>query len=736
MAGYRSLTSNFAGTTVEYTHGQARVGDEVLELIDLPGLYSLSPTSPVEEVSRDYLLAGDLDVFVNCLDASQLSRSLELTLELLDLESPMVVCLNMMDEAARKGMTIDTHALEIALGVPVVEAIGARGRGINETFRMAQDVARAGSRPRAFVYAPDVERVVEELAEKIAMRIQVQPGGIFTESGVRSPASGVRSQESGHSASFDPAALSCSAGPCSSACCGHSPGMEGQQGPHVTAALAVHPILPPAVSPRADFRALESQSPIGNHPSQIAAFPPARFRAIQLVQSDPRHIPEVNRAADPGLQTSDLGHRSMDPGLRTPDSGLSLVEWARAEINLRTGLPADAAVSAARHAACLTLFERVARVARPKADWREQVDRLAMHPIWGYAVLAGVFLGFFRLIFDVGKLGEDRILNLFDMLVAVLTQHMNPHSALFAGVKGAVLGTAGAVAIVLPYLLPFLVGLAILEDIGYLSRVGYLMDAAMHRLGLHGTATLPVLVGYGCSVPAVMATRILTTRRDRFIAAFLAVLVPCSARMTVIFALVGFYLGANYALGIYILNIIVVALSGTVLARIWPEISPGMLMEVPAYRVPGVRVVALKTWWRLREFVLVAFPLLVVGSVVLSLVDFYGWQRGINAALSPLTALLGLPRSVGLTLIFGVLRKELSLLMLMQALGTTHVLGAMTAAQILIFTLFVTFYLPCMATLASMMRELGWRLTLAASGALLALAIVVSLAARAAILLL
>ena len=139
---------------------------------------------------------------------------------------------------------------------------------------------------------------------------------------------------------------------------------------------------------------------------------------------------------------------------------------------------------------------------------------------------------------------------------------MNPQGALFAGVKGAVLGTAGAVAIVLPYLLPFLVGLAILEDIGYLSRVGYLMDAAMHRLGLHGTATLPVLVGYGCSVPAVMATRILSSRRDRFIAAFLAVLVPCSARMTVIFALVGFYLGANYALGIYVLNIIVVALSG------------------------------------------------------------------------------------------------------------------------------------------------------------------------------
>ena len=701
VAGYRSLTSNFAGTTVEYTHGQARVGGEVLELTDLPGLYSLTPTSAVEEVSRDYLLAGDWDVIVNVIDASQLARSLELTLELLDLESPMVVCLNMMDEAARKGMTIDTHALEFALGVPVVEAIGARGRGIMETFRTAQQAADI-NRPHAFVYAPEVEGTVKKLTEKIAERARGRPVTVPKQSGVWS-------QQSGDSSALDRGPLSCTAGHCSPACSGHPPAMEGSQGPRVVA-VAVLPVLPPAES-LARPQPTQLHSPIANHPSPMSAFPPARFRALQWVQSDPRQI------------------RRQEPEVAPA------VEWAQAEIAVRTGLPADAAVSSARHAACLTLFERVVHIARPRADWREQVDRLAMHPIWGYAVLMGVFLGFFRLIFDVGKLGEARILNLFDALVAALAAHMNTQGALFASAKGAVLGTAGAVAIVLPYLLPFLVGLAILEDIGYLSRVGYLMDAAMHRLGLHGTATLPVLVGYGCSVPAVMATRILTSRRDRFIAAFLAVLVPCSARMTVIFALVGFYLGANYALGIYLLNIIVVAVSGTLLARIWPEISPGMLMEVPAYRVPAPRVVALKTWWRLREFVLVAFPLLVVGSVLLSLVDYYGWQHGINAVLSPLTTLLGLPRSVGLTLIFGVLRKELSLLMLMQALGTTHVLGVMTAVQILIFTLFVTFYLPCMATLASMMRELGWRLTLAASTALLAIAVFISLAARVVMLL-
>ncbi|MBZ5564825.1 MAG: ferrous iron transport protein B [Acidobacteriia bacterium] len=673
VVGYKSLTSNFAGTTVEYTRGQARVNGDIINLIDLPGLYSLNSSSPVEAVSRDFLLAEPWDVLINVLDASQLARSLELTLELLDLEAPLVLCLNMMDEAARKGMAIDSAVLAAELGVPVVEATASRGRGIVETLRIALATARdaagraapllgapraglyavnvaKGVSPRPFVYAPEVESTIQRLIPKLAPSHMDSP-------------------------LVDPGESS-------------SPRASGA--------------MLPAQSKVSAVGLLES-SPAAERP---ATFPPARFEVLHLLESDPREA------------------------ARREPAKARLIASALEEIARRQGKPADVVISSARHAACLNLFERAARVERPRRDWREGVDRLVMHPLWGYAVLALVFLGFFQLIFTVGKFSESRVLAVFDALVAAMAQHMNTQGVAFAVAKGAVLGTAGAVAIVLPYLLPFLIGLAILEDLGYLSRVGYLMDAAMHRLGLHGTATLPVLLGYGCSVPAVMATRILHSRRDRFIAAFLAVLVPCSARMTVILALVGFYLGANYALGIYALNLLVVMLAGHTLARLWPEISPGMLMEVPAYRVPTPRVVLLKTWWRLREFVVVAFPLLVVGSAVLSLIEFYGWQQAINAALSPLTALLGLPRATGLTLIFGVLRKELSLLMLVQALGTTHVLTVMSVAQLVIFTLFVTFYLPCLATLASMLRELGWRLTTAAAATLLVIALIVSLAAR------
>ncbi|MBI4167193.1 MAG: ferrous iron transport protein B [Acidobacteria bacterium] len=647
VAGYRSLTSNFAGTTVEFSRGRAHVAGEVVDLFDLPGLYSLNPASPAEICSREFLLAGDWDVLVNVVDASQLARSSELTIELREFEVPMVICLNMMDEAARKGIWIDVKALSKELGVPVVETIAARGQGIVETFRAAAAVGRElTATPTPIRYPPEVEFVIDRLAESLASQ---QSAG--------TPPSGGNLRMIGR---------------------------NGASSPQLTCAVAA-PVETAA-------------------PDKSAVHP--RVAALQLLQSDPQLVESLGEGTAAAVReaSEDLWHR--------------------------TGQHADVAISSARHAACLDLFERVTQVSKPRPDWREHADRLLMHPFWGYFFLAAIFLGFFRVVFDLGQTGETHILAGFDSLIAYLGQVLTPSGLPFALVQGALLGTAGAFAVVLPYLVPFLIGLSILEDVGYLARVGYLTDAGMHRLGLHGTATIPVLLGYGCSVPAVMATRILRSPRDRFVAGFLAVLVPCSARMTVIMALVGFYLGALWALVIYVVNLVVVILAGNILARLWPEVSPGMLMEVPPYRCPSARVVLLKTWWRLREFVAVALPLLIVGSAVLGLIEFFGWQTLLNRALSPLTGLLGLPAAVGLTLIFGVLRKELSLLMLMQALGTTDVASVMSPAQILTFALFVTFYLPCLATLASMERELGRELTAAAAGALLVLAVAICVLAR------
>ena len=237
VAGYRSLTSNFAGTTVEYTRGQACISGVSMDLIDLPGLYSLTPTSAVEEVSRDFLLQGDWDVLINVVDASQMARSLELTLELLDLEAPMVVCLNMMDEASRKGMTINTLALASALGVPVVEAIGGRGRGIVETFQAAQREAQSGRRPHPYVYAPELESVLDRLTPELesADDPPVLDAPQKTEI-VISPAIAARENlglpfaTSARSTSNEHLPPLCSVKGCSSLCCSGLSGTTGKHG--------------------------------------------------------------------------------------------------------------------------------------------------------------------------------------------------------------------------------------------------------------------------------------------------------------------------------------------------------------------------------------------------------------------------------------------------------------------------------------------------------------------------
>jgi ferrous iron transport protein B len=637
VVGYRSLTSNFSGTTVEYQRAQASINGNVIDLYDLPGVYSLIPANAVEASTRDSLLEH-WDVLINVVDASQLSRSLELTLELREIGCPIMVCLNMMDEPRRKGMVIDTGGLADALGVPVVEAIASRGRGVVEAIRAA---IHLGKKPgtasaRSSIYPREVEKLIGVLAERVGW---------------------ARPSEADRPRSKD----------CN----------ESRVG-----------VLAPAAE--------TWTVPYGAH----------RMQALLLLQGDPKQLAELDS------QTAEMVCDSLAALRRTEEQA-----------------PEDV-IAVVRHAACLRIFEQTVRIVRPHADWRERVDALVMHKLWGYVFLAAAFFGFFHLIFDAGSLAETRILALFDRLITLSTARLAPQGLALVVTKGALLGAAGAVGTVLPYLIPFLIGLAVMEDLGYLARVGYLMDSAMHRLGLHGTATLPVLLGYGCTVPAVMATRILHSRRDRFVASFLAVLVPCSARMTVIMALVGLYLGANWALAIYGIDFAVVALAGVILARVWPEISPGMLMEVPPLRRPGIRVVLLKTWWRLREFVVLATPLLIVGSTVLSAIDYAGMEHSLDSALSPITTLLGLPAATGLTLIFGVMRKEMSLLMLMQSLGTSDVGAVMSPGQIVVFTLFVTFYLPCLATVAMMLKEAGWKLTAIASGALLSLALAISVAAR------
>jgi ferrous iron transport protein B len=371
-----------------------------------------------------------------------------------------------------------------------------------------------------------------------------------------------------------------------------------------------------------------------------------------------------------------------------------------------------------------------------RITWQTRADDILLHSFWGYVILLGILWAFFQAVYLTGSAIEGPLISLFDGMIANLNGFTGLGSLLTDILTGGLQGIAGGVAIVLPYLLPFLLGMGFLEDIGYLPRLAFLMDSLMQRMGLHGKAIVPFILGYGCNVPAVMATRTLEDRRDRFLAAALSVMVPCAARIAVIFGLVAFYLGSKIALLIYIFNIIVIALTGRILSwRILKE-SPGLILEIPPYRMPTLRTLLNKTWFRAKEFVIEAWPMLIMGSIFLELAIRYNFAGILNLITRPFTWLLGLPSAVGVPLIFGVLRKELSMIMLRQALNVTDISQALSPEQMITFTIFVVFYVPCLATLAALRKELNSRDMLIIAALTVVIAMATALMGRGLVILL
>ncbi len=310
-------------------------------------------------------------------------------------------------------------------------------------------------------------------------------------------------------------------------------------------------------------------------------------------------------------------------------------------------------------------------------------------------------------------------------------------SALGTGVfpqslKWAVDGVGAVLEIALPYLMVFYIILALLEDSGYLNSVAFLSDRFMHSLGLHGRAIIPFISALGCNVPAVMGTRVLSTRRERVIACSLIVLVPCSARIAVIMGGVSRFVGWQYALLLLGIILVVVTLAGLALNRMMPGESTGLVMEMFPFRRPSIANVLKKTWLRIKDFLYIAAPLIVGGSFLLGLLYESGWIMKLTDPLRPLAEWwLGIPAVALLALIFAFLRKELALALLVvlaaQAIpgvseGST-LIEFMSRGQIFTFALVCSIYIPCVATLAVLWRELGARDSLAITGGTVILAL-------------
>jgi len=337
---------------------------------------------------------------------------------------------------------------------------------------------------------------------------------------------------------------------------------------------------------------------------------------------------------------------------------------------------------------------------------------LTTHKIFGYPIMAVSVLSIFYAIFTFGDYTSGF---LGDSLFGLKPIFDGMFGTGVAGklVWGGVMeGIIGGVTVALPYILPFYFILYFLEDSGYLSRIAFLMDNIMHKIGLHGKAFIPVMLGFGCNVPGCLGCRIMETERERLLTAFVVTLVPCAATTVIILGLVGAFVSIQWALALYIINLLIIFLLGRLAFKALPGEPTALIMEMHDYRVPHLKTVLKQTWFRLWEFIKMAFPLIIVGSLVIKMIEILNLLEPIANVLSPVTVTwLGMPAEypIGITLIFGVLRKELTLIMLATLVGTTNFAEVMTPVQMIVFTLVAMLYIPCIATIAALVREFGWK---------------------------
>jgi ferrous iron transport protein B len=614
MTGLHQHIGNWPGKTVERAEGTLHFKGYTIDIIDLPGIYSLSTYSIEELVSREYIVDEKPDLVINVVDASILERNLFFTLQLIELETPLIIALNQMDLAKRKGIAIAIDKLEEILGVPVIPTVAVKGIGIYEILDKAIEVIENG----------------KELKQKFI--------------------SG--KEEGAH--------------------------QETSRGGHYCSISLEY--------------GDEIETRIGNLASLLKKNKfryPDRYMAIKLLEGDEEIIKESSK---------------IDPNISTKAKELA------SEIENIHSHSCSTVITSERYEKAGWIARSVQEIKSPiKPLIEERLHNITTHKILGYPIMIIILLSMFLLVFTFGGWLNTLLTNLFYGLQSIFQGTFGVGTASVL-VWSIIEGLIAGITIVLPYIIPFYIILYILENSGYLSRIAFLMDNLMHKIGLHGKAFIPMMLGYGCNVPACLGCRIMETERERTLAAFVTTLVPCAARTVVILGLVGTFVGIQWALGLYIFDLIVIFLLGRLAFKALPGESTALIMEMSDYKLPNIKTALKQTWFRVLEFIKIAFPIIIIGSFIINLIEVLGLMQPIAGFLSPVTVIwLGLPAVTGIALIFGVVRKELTLIMLAALLGTTNFLSVMTPLQMIVFTIVVLFYIPCIATIAALIKEFRWK---------------------------
>jgi ferrous iron transport protein B len=347
----------------------------------------------------------------------------------------------------------------------------------------------------------------------------------------------------------------------------------------------------------------------------------------------------------------------------------------------------------------------------------EKLSDAATAPSTGIPILAGVLFTAFMSFILLSGLLEDVINNAYDSVIGNSLREFGESMGgeLGKAVMGGVdVGIRTILTLVIPFIMLFYVILGMLEDSGYLPRAVVLLDRTMHKLGLHGGAFIPMMVGIGCSVPAILATRVVASKRERLILSTIIVMaIPCSAQLAIIMGATGRYAGILAAFSIFLLLLAMTFIIGILMNR-WMKYEPtNLAMEMPDLVLPSIRNVAFKTWNRCKDFFIIAFPLLIVGSIILEVLLHYGALDALVGPFSFITvAMLGLPAIVIIAFIMGMVRKEMAVGMLfilagLESTDTSGMANFMTPDQFLVFGVVMAIYFPCLAVVAVLWKEFG-----------------------------
>ena len=642
LTGGKAWVGNWPGVTVEKKVGHLRINSFDFEIIDLPGIYSLTAYSIDELVARNFIVEEKPDVVVDIVNAASIERNLYLTISLLEMEANVVLALNMMDIAENTGLKIDVKKLSKMLcNIPVVPMVAIKKIGFKE---LIDAIIASYERKSKCVKIVDYGKTVEEQISYIEEKLKK----------------------------------------------------------------------------------------IGD----IASKYPLRWIAIKLLENDREVIEKVRKYSEEVVSEASEIRRRLSEKL-----GVDIEEYI---VNKRFEKVAE-------------VFEAsVTRVKEVELTFSDIIDYTVTHKYLGIPIMITALYMLFKLAFDVATPLVDIIDILFNNILHDAAINSGLPKLLASFLADGVISGLGAILVFLPNIALLFLALALLEDVGYMSRVAYIMDKIMHKVGLSGKSIIPMVIGFGCNVPAIIATRVIEDENDRKTTALILPLMSCSARLPVYLVFAGTFFGAyagTAVLSMYLLGIALAVIIASILRRfVFKGPSVGFIMEMPPYLIPQARTVILKMWERTKKFLFKAGTVIFLGVVTVWVLSVTGpsgiigvkalenpelfsksWVGIVGHILSVIFAPMGWDWRASASLIFGLIAKELvvGVMGVLYGVGEENlsqaISSAFTPVTAYAYMAFTLIYVPCLATIAAIRSELGAKYALFALAYELALAYVVAL---------